>query len=64
MPIMVYECSKCGDNTEIIDKFDNKPEYLKCDKCKSKMYYVLAPGGVRFYGDGYYKPTKRDRDGD
>jgi putative FmdB family regulatory protein len=61
MPIYVYECQKCNEEVEEIQKMtDPAPE--KCEKCgaagemKKKIgvsNFTLGEGGVGWAKDGY-----------
>ncbi len=52
MPLFEFECEKCGEITEIIQKFDDEPP----EHCGEKMKRVLSGGHIAFdfRGRGFY----------
>jgi putative FmdB family regulatory protein len=54
MPIYEYECAKCGNRFEILQRIDEKPE-LHCEKCQGDdIRRVLSAGAFVFKGNGFY----------
>jgi len=53
MPIFEFKCVKCGEEIEVIQKFDDPPP----EHCGEKMERVLSGGriGLDFRGTGWYK---------
>ena len=53
MPIYEYECTKCGNQTEVWQKFSDKP-LTKCEKCKGKMKKLISQSTFHLKGSGWY----------
>lgn len=53
MPLYEYECSRCGERFERIEKF-TAPHTQKCPKCAGKAERLLAPPAFQFKGSGWY----------
>lgn len=53
MPLFEYECQKCGQHTERIEKFDG-PKLQKCPKCGGKVERLLSAPAIQFKGSGWY----------
>jgi putative FmdB family regulatory protein len=53
MPIYEYECSKCGHQTEIWQKFSDAP-ITKCEMCRGKMKKLISQSTFHLKGTGWY----------
>ena len=53
MPIYEYECTKCGNQTEVWQKFSDKP-LTKCEKCSGKMKKLISQNTFHLKGSGWY----------
>ena len=53
MPLFEYECQKCGQRTERIEKSDG-PNLKKCPKCGGKVERLLSAPAIQFKGSGWY----------
>ncbi len=53
MPLFEYECRKCGQRTERIEKFDG-PKLQKCPKCGGKVDRLVSAPAIQFKGSGWY----------
>lgn len=53
MPIYEYECTKCGNIEEIIQKFSDKPR-TKCKKCSGKLHKLISQSAFHLKGTGWY----------
>ena len=53
MPIYEFECTKCGHQTEVWQKFSDKP-LTKCEKCKGKMKKLISQSTFHLKGSGWY----------
>ncbi len=53
MPIYEYECTKCGHQTEILQKFSDAP-ISKCDACSGKMKKLISHSTFHLKGTGWY----------
>ena len=54
MPLYEYQCTKCGERTEIIQKMSDPP-YSHCPKCGGDMKKLLSSPAIQFKGSGFYK---------
>ena len=53
MPLYEYQCKKCGNRLEKIQKFSDKP-LTKCPDCGGPMEKVISAPAVQFKGSGWY----------
>lgn len=54
MPTYDYECSKCGNVFEVLQKMSDK-KLTECPKCKGKVKRLISAGsGLIFKGSGFY----------
>ncbi len=73
MPIYEYECTKCGNIEEALQKFSDKP-LTRCGHCKGKLTKLVSQSTFHLKGSGWYvtdyankpkdsdKPSKKDSD--
>jgi putative FmdB family regulatory protein len=54
MPIFEYQCTKCHDRTEVIQKFTDPP-YAACTKCGGEVRKLASAPAIQFKGSGFYK---------
>ncbi|MCE5194253.1 MAG: hypothetical protein LLF28_02175 [Nitrospiraceae bacterium] len=54
MPIYEYECLKCGETHEILQKFSDKPLDV-CSKCGGKVKKLISNTSFVLKGTGWYK---------
>lgn len=58
MPLYEYECSKCGDRFEIIQKFSDEPVRIHSEdgesSCDGAVRKLLAAPAIQFKGTGWY----------
>ena len=54
MPIYEYQCTKCNDRTEVIQKFTDPP-YAACVKCGGEVRKLMSAPAIQFKGSGFYK---------
>jgi putative FmdB family regulatory protein len=54
MPIYEYQCTKCNDRTEVIQKFTDPP-YPACAKCGGELRKLMSAPAIQFKGSGFYK---------
>ncbi|AGA35018.1 regulatory protein, FmdB family [Thioalkalivibrio nitratireducens DSM 14787] len=62
MPIYEYECSACGDRTEVIQKLSD-PVLTDCPACgTSALNKLVSAAGFRLSGGGWYETDfKKDK---
>ncbi len=53
MPIYEYQCSKCGNVFEVLQKFADKP-LKKHEKCGGKVQKLISRSGFQLKGGGWY----------
>jgi len=53
MPIYEYECVKCGQQTEVWQKFSDPP-ITKCEVCRGKMKKLISHSTFHLKGTGWY----------
>ena len=53
MPIYEYQCSKCGETFEIIQKVSDKP-LTKCKFCEGKVERLISNSSFQLKGSGWY----------
>jgi putative FmdB family regulatory protein len=54
MPIYEYQCTKCNDRMEVIQRFTDPP-YATCAKCGGEMKKLASAPAIQFKGSGFYK---------
>ncbi|MDY6970694.1 MAG: FmdB family zinc ribbon protein [Thermodesulfobacteriota bacterium] len=65
MPVYEYECTKCGNNTEVFQKFSDLP-VTECELCHGKMKKLISQSTFHLKGTGWYvtdyasKSTERE----
>jgi len=53
MPLYEYQCSKCGEKIEVLQKFSDAP--LKRHKgCRGSLHLLVSAAGLHFKGSGWY----------
>lgn len=53
MPIYEYECKKCGQLSEVWQKFSDPP-LTKCGSCKGKLRRIISQNSFHLKGTGWY----------
>lgn len=53
MPIYEYQCGKCAQITEALQKVSEAP-LKKCPHCGGKVHKVMSLGSFHLKGDGWY----------
>jgi putative FmdB family regulatory protein len=53
MPIYEYECTKCAEIEEVIQKFSDKP-LVKCKLCGGKLHKLISHSSFHLKGTGWY----------
>ena len=53
MPIYEYECTKCGQVEEALQKFSDKP-LSKCKHCSGKLTKLVSHSTFHLKGSGWY----------
>jgi putative FmdB family regulatory protein len=53
MPLYEYECKKCGERTEVLQKAKDKP-LEKCPQCGGAVVKLISSPAIQFKGNGWY----------
>jgi len=53
VPLFEYQCRKCGQRTERIEKFDGA-KLQKCPKCGGRVERLVSAPAIQFKGSGWY----------
>jgi len=53
MPIYEYKCTKCGNQTETLQKFSDSP-LTECELCHGKMKKLISHNNFHLKGTGWY----------
>jgi putative FmdB family regulatory protein len=53
MPIYEYQCNKCGNVFEVLQKFSDAP-VKKHEKCGGKVERLISRSGFQLKGGGWY----------
>lgn len=53
MPIYEYHCHKCGQHTEMIQKFSDAP-LNRCPQCGGKVSKLMSNCSFHLKGSGWY----------
>jgi len=54
MPLYEYQCNRCGERIEVIQKMSDPP-YSHCPKCGGTVRKLMSPPAIQFKGSGFYK---------
>lgn len=54
MPIYEYQCVKCSERHEIIQRISDPP-LEHCPKCGGDMKKLFSSPAIQFKGSGFYK---------
>jgi putative FmdB family regulatory protein len=60
MPIYEYECNKCGNIEEALQKFSDKP-LTKCKHCSGKLHKLVSQSSFHLKGTGWYVTDYADK---
>jgi putative FmdB family regulatory protein len=53
MPLYEYECEKCGEQFEVMQKFSDAP-LTTHEKCGGRLNRLLSAPALQFKGSGWY----------
>lgn len=53
MPIYEYQCEKCGQTTEVLQKFSDAP-LADCPGCGGPMAKLMSMNSFQLKGNGWY----------
>ena len=54
MPLYEYQCTKCGERVEVIQRISDPPA-SHCPKCGGEMKKLFSAPAIQFKGSGFYK---------
>ena len=63
MPIYEYQCQKCGETTEIMQKFSEAP-LKKCPACGGRVAKLMSMNSFKLKGSGWYVTDYAGRKGE
>lgn len=53
MPIYEYQCEKCGETTEVLQKFSDAP-MATCPSCGGHVEKLMSMNSFQLKGNGWY----------
>jgi putative FmdB family regulatory protein len=53
MPLYEYQCQKCGERVEAIQKLSDPP-YTICPHCGGELKKLISSPAIQFKGSGFY----------
>ena len=53
MPVYEYRCHKCGETTEVMQKFSDAP-LSRCSRCNGKVSKIISNCSFHLKGSGWY----------
>jgi putative FmdB family regulatory protein len=53
MPLYEYECEKCGEQFEVMQKFSDDP-LTRHEQCGGRVHRLLSAPALQFKGTGWY----------
>jgi putative FmdB family regulatory protein len=53
MPLYEYQCTKCGEVCEVLQKVKDKP-LEKCPSCGGPVFKRVSSPAIQFKGQGWY----------
>jgi putative FmdB family regulatory protein len=53
MPVYEYRCHKCGETTEVMQKFSDAP-LGRCPRCHGKVSKIISNCCFHLKGSGWY----------
>jgi putative FmdB family regulatory protein len=53
MPFYEYECTKCNNHTEVLQKISDPP-ITRCEKCNGRMKKLISQSTFHLKGSGWY----------
>lgn len=62
MPIYEYECSKCGNVLEVLQKFSDAPLKM-CEHCSGSLHKIVSQSSFHLKGTGWYVTDYNSRSG-
>jgi putative FmdB family regulatory protein len=63
VPIYEYECTKCGHQTETLQKFSDPP-LAQCELCHGKLMKLMSHSTFHLKGSGWYVTDYASKSGD
>jgi len=58
MPVYEYQCEKCKDRTEALQKISDEP-LTKCEKCGGPLRKEFNSMNFHLYGPGFYSTDNK-----
>lgn len=58
MPFYDYQCEKCEDTFEVLQKVSDEP-LTKCEKCEGPLQKVMNNMTFHLYGPGFHSTDNK-----
>ena len=62
MPFYEYECTKCHNQVEILQRISDPP-VKKCEQCNGKMKKLISQSTFHLKGSGWYVTDYKSKSG-
>jgi putative FmdB family regulatory protein len=62
VPTYQYQCTECGENLEVVQKFTDDALTI-CPNCQGALRKVYSAVGIVFKGSGFYRTDSRASSG-
>lgn len=62
MPFYEYECTKCNNHVEVLQKISDPP-VKKCELCNGKMKKIISQSTFHLKGSGWYVTDYKSKSG-
>ena len=61
MPIYEYKCERCGQQFELLQRFDDPPR-VECSFCGGEAERIISLANFHLKGTGWYATDYKDKD--
>lgn len=58
MPTYAYRCTRCNEEFDIYQRFDEE-SLTNCPRCDAPLRKLFSPSGIVFKGQGFYRTDSR-----
>jgi putative FmdB family regulatory protein len=58
VPTYQYQCTECGENLEVVQKFTDDALTI-CPNCQGSLRKIYSAVGIVFKGSGFYRTDSR-----
>lgn len=60
MPTYAYRCTRCNEEFDIYQRFDEE-SLTTCPRCGASLRKLFTPSGIVFKGQGFYRTDSRSK---